>query len=118
MSDDDPVVIDIADTQWNGIVRGHLVGPNRTSFVRRTTRTVRREADLLIGAGAPLVVYHYGAGQLDWHDGEDAAAKWSQLRGDLSSQPYAQSRNGGTIWTAGRWESSSGQPLLILTGRC
>ena len=117
VGDDCAVLVDLADAQWNTINTGQLVAPDGTRFVRRTTRTARREADLLVAAGVPLVAYSYSAGQLDWYDGEDAAATWSELRTHLTSRPDAP-RSGETAWTAGSWESSDGQTLLVLTGRC
>lgn len=108
----------MANVQWNAIGEGHLAARDHSRFVRRTTRTGRHEADLLIASGAPLVVDNYGGGQLDWFDGDDATTTWSRLRRQLTSRPGTPSKSGDPVWTAGRWESSDGQTLLVLTGRC
>jgi hypothetical protein len=112
------VIVDLAEAQWETVESGQLDAPDGTRFVRRTTRTSRSQADLLVSSGAPLVVYSYGAGQLDWYGGRHVSTMWSQLRTHLTTRPDVSTNRRETVWTAGRWDSKDGQPLLVLTGRC
>jgi len=64
---------------------------------------------------APLVLYWYGGGQLDWLDGEDAAEAWRTARQRLTTA--VPRPDGNVIWTAGEWLGDD-QSLVLLTGSC
>lgn len=108
--------VGLAEEQWDAVVEGHLTSPAGVRFVRCSSRIKRRDADAMITAGVPLLLYYYGGGQLDYCDGDEAVQQWEALRGALVSQE-PQPR-GEVLWTGGRWVSESGDELLLLTGHC
>lgn len=75
----------------------------------------RRRIDDLLAAGSPLVLYWYGAGQLDWHDEAEAAAAWATARNRLTTS--VPKPDGDVVWTAGEWLSDD-RSLVLLTGAC
>ncbi|WP_432565044.1 hypothetical protein [Kineococcus sp. SYSU DK003] len=107
----------LADEQWDAVERGQVIIPTGRQFERRSSRIKRRDADALIAAGAPLVLYWYGGQQLDYFDGSDAAEQWQAVRGALTSQ--APQLGGDVVWTGGRWVCDEHEhELLLLTGQC
>ncbi|NAZ76206.1 hypothetical protein GTQ99_12400 [Kineococcus sp. T13] len=74
-----------------------MTSPAGLEFTRRSSRIERRDADALIAAGAPLVLYWCGDQQLDHLDGCDALDRWQSV---------------------GRWVSHDDQAMLLLTGQC
>ena len=112
------MIYDLADEQWRAIESGQLIAPEGTVYHRRTTRTRRQDADALVASGAPLICYWYGGGQLDWHNGDDARAAWARLRPRVTAQTPRPDSSGAPVWTAGRWDSSNGHTILVLTAHC
>lgn len=107
---------DLSSSQWGAVEHGRLTAPDGTSYVRRTTRTKRRTCDGLVAAGAPLVLYYWAGGQLDWCDGPEAGEAWADVRGAVTAQePRPEKR---MEWTAGLWEDADGQQIILLTGHC
>ena len=106
----------LAEEQWGAVVEGHVTSPAGVRFVRRSSRIKRRDADAMIAAGTPLILYYYGGAQLDYCDGDEAVQQWAAVRGALVSQE-PQPR-GDVEWTGGRWVSEGGEELLLLTGHC
>ncbi|WP_147251951.1 hypothetical protein [Blastococcus sp. TF02-09] len=107
---------DLSEEQWLGPEQRQLTGPDRRRFTRRTTRAKRQEVDKLIADGAPLILYYWGGGTLDWFDGADAQTEWQAVRSAVTAQPPV--RTSDLQWTAGRWEDDDGRPLVLLTGHC
>jgi hypothetical protein len=107
---------DLSERQWLEPEQGQLIGPDQRRFTRRTTRAKRREVDELIADGAPLILYYWGGGQLEWFDGADAETQWQAVRSAVTAQEPR--RRGDLEWTAGRWEDDDGRPLVMLTGHC
>ena len=106
----------LVDEQWNAVTAGQVTSPSGLQFTRRSSRIKRRDADALIAADAPLVLYWYGGRQLDYFDGCDAVDRWQSVRHALTSQ---EPRLGGdVVWTGGRWVSDDDQEMLLLTGHC
>jgi hypothetical protein len=106
----------LSDGQWDEPEQGRLTAPDARRFSRRTTRTKRKDADGLIADGAPLVLYYWAGGQLEWFDGADAVARWHEVRSHVvSGEPRPKD---DVEWTAGRWEDEEGRSLLFLTGHC
>ncbi|SDY68682.1 hypothetical protein SAMN05661080_04287 [Modestobacter sp. DSM 44400] len=108
--------VQLSDQRWDEVLGGQLTAPDSRRFSRRTTRTKRREGDDPIAAGAPLVLYYWAGGQLEWFDAADAAQQWRAVRVHVTSQEPRPT--GDVEWTVGRWEDERGQPLLLLTGHC
>ncbi|PPK92366.1 hypothetical protein CLV92_115112 [Kineococcus xinjiangensis] len=106
----------LAEGQWSAVVEGHLTSPSGVRFVRRSSRIKRRDADAMIAAGTPLVLYYYGGAQLDYCDGAEAVERWKAVRDALVSQDPRP--RGDVVWTGGCWVSEGGEELLLLTGRC
>ena len=106
----------LSDEQWREVERGWLLGPDARRYSRRTTRAKRKDADLLVQAGAPLVLFYWGGDQLDWFDGVEAQEQWQAVRSHVTTEEPR--RKGDIEWTAGRWEDEEGRPLLLLTGHC
>jgi hypothetical protein len=111
---DQRVRADLSVTQWNAVAQGQIVAPDGTMYVRRTTKAKRRDCDALLADGAPLVLYYWAEGQLDWFDGNDTKDAWMNVRPAVTSEP----RQRGLEWTAGAWESQDGKTLVLLTGHC
>ena len=110
------VRVDLSQGQWDAVESGELTGPDSRRYQRRTTRAERRDGHALIARGAPLVLYSWSSGQLDWFDGPDASAQWRAVRARVVS---AEPRRGRDLqWTAGRWEDPDGSPILLLPGHC
>ena len=110
------VRVELGDEQWHEVGLGRLLGPDERRYSRRTARTKRKDAERLLTDGAPLVLFHWAGGRLEWFDGVDAQEQWTSVRADVvSTEPR---RRGDIEWTAGRWEDEEGQPLLVLTGHC
>ncbi|WP_380156182.1 hypothetical protein [Kineococcus sp. R86509] len=106
----------LVDQQWDAVESGQVMSPSGVPFTRRSSRIKRRDADVLIAAGAPLVLYWYGGQQLDYFDGSDAVDRWQSVRYALTSQ---EPRLGGdVVWTGGCWVSDGDQELLLLIGHC
>lgn len=112
-----PMRQDLSTDQWNAVEEGVLTAPDGRSYRRRTTRAKRREATALVEGGCPVVVYWPGGlperTDVVWHDGEDARLAFSQLRTALTSD-LPDPRKGAAA-TAGRWETSDGDTLLVVT---
>ena len=106
----------MAAEQWEAVAERHLVSPAGVGFARRSSRIKRREADAMIAAGTPLVLYCFGAGRLDYCDGVEAVQQWAAVRGSLVSQEPRP--RGRVVWTGGRWLSAAEDELLLLTGHC
>ena len=94
LRDDAVVRVDVAPDQWGAISHG------------------------LVAAGAPLLIYWFGGGRLDWCADADAITQWQQLRAEVVSRAPSPGHRKEPAWTVGRWESSDGLPLLLLTARC
>jgi hypothetical protein len=62
----------LAEQQWHAVESGQLISPAGQRFTRGSSRIKRRDADVLIATGVPLVLYWYGGRQLDYSDGSDA----------------------------------------------
>jgi hypothetical protein len=107
---------DLSERQLLEPEQGQLIGPDQRRFTRRTTRAKRREVDELIADGAPLILYYWGGGQLEWFDGADAETQWQAVRSAVTAQEPR--RRGDLEWTAGRWEDDDARPLVMLTGHC
>jgi hypothetical protein len=105
---------DLAPTQWDAITSGQLIDPSGARWSRRSTRIRRSVCEQLIVDGAPLVLYYYAGGQLDWLDGDDAVARWRRLRAGVTS---VARRRGDLEWTAGIWDCEA-RKLVLLTGHC
>lgn len=100
------------------VEQGSLTGPDGRRYFRRTTRAKRKEADQLVAGHAPVVLYYWAGGVLEWCDDVDAVGEWQTIRPQVLGGS-AMPRGGGEIqWTAGRWEDEEGRPLLFLTGHC
>ncbi|NAZ83578.1 hypothetical protein GTR02_17335 [Kineococcus sp. R8] len=93
-----------------------MTSPAGRRFARRSTRIKRRDADALIAAGAPLVLYWFGGRQLDYFDGTDALEQWRVVRPALTSQ--TPQIGGDVVWTGGLWVGGDQGNLLLLTGQC
>lgn len=93
-----------------------MISPSGRRFTRVFSRIKRREADALIAAGAPLILYWYGGQQLDYFDGSDAVERWQAVRQALTSQ--TPQLGGDVVWTGGRWVSDDDEDLPLLTGQC
>lgn len=107
--------VELDGEQWDAVTSGTLRGPDGRVYQRRSTRTRRRQVDDLLADGAPLVLYWYGAGQLDWHDETDAAAAWASARKRLTTS--VPKPDGDVVWMAGEWLSDD-RSLVLLTGTC
>jgi len=108
---------DLTEQDWHHIEAAVVLDPSGVSFASRSTRAKRAEVDVLVADGCPLVTYSYGAGELRWHDDEDARVRWSQERQHLTSGDPKPSRD-HTVWTAGRYEDHDGNVLAVVTGHC
>ena len=106
----------LADQQWDAVGSGQLITPAGRRFTRGSSRIKRRDADALIAAGVPLVLYWYGGRQLDYFDGSDAVQQWRAVRPVVTTQ--APQLGGGVVWSGGGWVSGEDQGVLVLTGRC
>lgn len=107
--------VELDAEQWHAVTEGTLLGPDGRHYRRRSTRMRRRQVDDLLAAGAPLVLYWYGGGQLDWADGQDAARAWQTARARLITA--VPRPDGSVVWTAGEWVSDEAS-LVLLTGEC
>ena len=110
------VRVSLGEQQWDTVQCGQLINPAGVRFERRSTRLKRAQADALIAAGAPLILYWYGGRQLDYFDGSDAVQQWRAVRPVVTTQ--APQLGGGVVWSGGRWVSDEDQEVLVLTGRC
>lgn len=106
---------DLSQSQWESVTHGEIVGPDGATYVRRSTKAKRRDCDDLLRAGAPLVLYYWAAGQLDWYDDDDARTVWTATRSSVTTEPRLR---GELEWTAGIWQSDHGRELILLTGHC
>ena len=106
----------LADGQWHAVTEGAITSPDGVTFTRRSSRVKRAAADDLVATGAPLVLYDYGAGRLDWYDGDDPATVWRSIRGAVTSATPRPRH--AVVWTAGVWVNENDDPLLVLTGHC
>src|SRR4051812_5200562 len=104
---------DLSADQWGAVESGVLTAPDGRSFTRRSTRMKRKEAAALVEEGSPLVVYWPGGlpekTKVLWHDGEDAAPAFSEVRSSLPRETPDPRK--GTVATAGSWESDAGDTL-------
>jgi hypothetical protein len=116
ITDDGGMRVDLRDKHWDEVVGGWLHGPDGRRYVQRTSRTKRKDADELLTAGTPLVLFYWAGQQLDWFDGAEAQEQWQAVRKQMVST--APQPRGDIVWTAGRWEDEDGRPLLLLTGHC
>ncbi|WP_432941293.1 hypothetical protein ACQPXM_33320 [Kribbella sp. CA-253562] len=107
--------VDLSETQWDAIEQGRLTSPDGVLFQRRGTRTKRRICDEVISHGAPLVLFYWAGGQLDWLSGADAQDEWQSVRAAVTAEPRA---SGDLEWTAGLWQSETDQTVVVLTGHC
>ena len=107
----------LARDQWRAIEGGEVMGPDGRRYVRSTTRMKRKKAEALAASGCPLLVYWPGGlpekTRLEWFDGMDARSAWNAHRSSVTSDPSRTT--GGTVLTAGLWESAEEGPLLVLT---
>ena len=113
---DEPMRVDLSDTQWWDVTGGRLVSPDGVAFLRRGTRAQRRVCDKAMAQGASLVLYCFGGGQLDWLEGADAEEEWRSVRSAVTSEMPRP--HGDMIWTAGLWHSETEQTAVVLTGHC
>ncbi|WP_322769197.1 hypothetical protein, partial [Frankia sp. Cr1] len=101
--------------QFERIAAGQLTTPDGITYTRRTTKTARRVCDQRIGAGSPLVIYYWAAGQMDYVDGADGQRRWREVRSAVTQHP----RSGGDVaYTAGIWVDGDGREIVVLTGHC
>ncbi|ONI71708.1 hypothetical protein BWI15_16275 [Kribbella sp. ALI-6-A] len=107
--------VDLSGTQWDAMEQGRLTSPDGVLFQRRGTKAKRRICDEAISRGAPLVLFYWAGGQLDWLDGPDAQAVWQSVRAAVTVEPRAR---GELEWTAGLWQSEADQTVVVLTGHC
>lgn len=107
--------IGLGSEQWEAVASGSLEGPDGSHYRRRSTRMHRQQVDDLLTVGAPLVLYWYGGGQLDWLDGEDAVGAWRTARQRLTTA--VPRSDGDVVWAAGEW-LGDGRSLVLLTGTC
>lgn len=97
---------------WEG-----LLAPDGRRYRQKKARTTRKAGDQLIAAGAPLVLYYWAGGQLDWCDGQDAIDQWQVIRPHVvNTEPRPTSRR--LEWTVGRWETDDGEVIVVLIGHC
>ncbi len=109
--------VDLDESEWSAVAHGELTGPDGVRYLRRTTRTKRREADELVQAGTPLVLAYWSGARLVWHDGVDAAEAWQEVRAHVtSSEPHPNRKH--VVWTAGSWDDGDNRSVLVLTGHC
>ncbi|WP_128423446.1 hypothetical protein [Frankia sp. ACN1ag] len=108
---------DLARDQWQAIEAGAVVGPDGRRYVRRGTRMKRKQAAAFAASGCPLLVYWPGVlpdkTRVEWFDGTDALSAWKAHRSSVTSDPSHAAR--GSALTAGLWESTEEEPLLVLT---
>ncbi|NEM07723.1 hypothetical protein [Geodermatophilus normandii] len=109
---------DLSGEQWDAVDAGRLSAPTGITYSRRTTRLKRRDAASRVESGCPVVTYWPGGlperTRLVWHDGEDARAAWDSVRAGINNDDPRPPR-GGSVVTAGLWESPHGDALLVLT---
>ncbi len=113
-----PVRQDLSDEQWDAVDGGQVIAPTGITYSRRTTRMKRKDAASSVESGCPVVTYWPGGlpekTRVIWHDGEDARAAWESVRAEVTNDsPHPP--QGGSVVTAGRWESPGGDTLLVLT---
>ncbi|WP_322762376.1 hypothetical protein [Frankia sp. Cr2] len=106
---------DLSREQFERIGAGQLTTPDGLTYSRRTTKTARRVCDQRIGAGSPLVIYFWAAGQVDYVDGVDAQRRWQEVRTAVTQHPRV---GGDVVYTAGIWVDGDGRELVVLTGHC
>jgi len=116
MRNDGDVRVDLGAEQQRQVEHGQLLGPDARRYSRRTTRTKRKDADVLVAEGAPLVLFSWAGDQLAWFDGSEAREQWRAVRPHVTSDEPR--RRGDLEWTVGRWDDDEGRPLLLLTGHC
>jgi hypothetical protein len=108
---------DLSPEQWHAVEEGRVAAPDGRVFSRRTTREKRKAVATLVEAGAPFVTYWPGGmpehTRLIWHDEDDARSAWAEVRPKLTSETPDPRK--GTSATAGRWETSEGEPLVVVT---
>lgn len=108
---------DLAREQWHAIGAGAVMGPDDRRYVKRGTRMKRKQAEAVAADGAPLLVYWPGGlpekTRLEWFDGADALAAWNAHRSSVTGDPSQTTR--GSALTAGLWESTEKEPLLVLS---
>jgi hypothetical protein len=112
------VLQDLSDQQWNAVDGGQLSAPTGITYSRQTTRMKRQKAASLVESGCPVFTYWPGGlpdkTRVVWHDGADARAAWKSARAEVTSDSPRPPR-GGSVVTAGRWESPDGDALVVLT---
>jgi hypothetical protein len=109
------VQISLADSRWEAITDGQFVGPGDVRWSRRSTRAKRSDCERRITDGAPLVLYYFAGGHLDWFDGSDAVAQCDLVRASVTHAPR---RRGELQWTAGIWVDDAEHNVVLLTGHC
>jgi hypothetical protein len=109
------VRISLAETQWEAITTGQILGPGEVRWSRRSSRTKRAVCQQRIAEGAPLVLYNFAGGQLDWFSGSDAVEQWGVVRTAVTPSPR---RRGDLEWAAGIWVDDADNSLVLLTGHC
>jgi hypothetical protein len=107
--------VDLSETQWGAVEQGHLTSPAGITFLRCGTRAKRRVCDDAISYGAPLVLFYWAGGQLEWLEGQDALDGWKSVRAAVTGEPRAR---GDLEWTAGLWQAEAEQTAVVLTGHC
>lgn len=113
-----PVRQDLSHERWDAVDGGQLIAPTGITYSRLTTQMKRRDAASLVESGCPVVTYWPGGlpetTRVVWHDEEDARVAWESARAEVTSDSPRPPR-GGSVVTAGCWESSGGDALLVLT---
>jgi hypothetical protein len=109
------VHISLAETQWEAITTGQILGPGKVRWSRRSSKTKRAACQQRIAEGAPLVLYYFAGGQLDWFDGSDAEQHWVIVRTAVTPAPRLR---GDLEWTGSIWVDDANHSLVLLTGHC
>ena len=107
--------VDLSETHLGAVEKGQLTSPDGIIFFRRGTRAKRRVCDDAILHGAPLVLFYWAGGQLDWLEGPDAQVGWKAVRAAVTGEPRGR---GDLEWTAGTWHAEADQTVVVLTGHC
>ena len=109
--------VDLSGEQWEAVTNeARLRAPGGVEYLRRTAKTRRGTCDELVAWGAPLVLYYWAGGQLEWFEGAEARQQWVAVRRAVTTR---EPRGDGSLeWTAGVWDGADGQKAVLLTGRC